>query len=198
MLEKLAVLLKTKVGLALVGALLLGGGGSAMAMANTNGQFFSHLVGAVTNTSPTHGDDSSATKTAKQGDQDNDDNAACANRTPGAKTTEAPDSDDNSTPGTHTDAEGTPGTHTESEGTPGTHTDTEGTPGAHTDAEGTPSATHTAGDDSHEGSETDCEGHDTSPTGAHTPEPTEHSDGTHTPEWTGTPQASPTGGHSGD
>jgi hypothetical protein len=190
MLEKLAIVLKTKVGLALVGALLLGGGGSAMAMANTNGQFFSHLVGAVTNTSPTHGDGSSATKTADKGDQDDDNNAACANRTPGAqaKTTEAPDADDNSTPGTHTDAEGTPGTHTETEGTPGTHSD----------AEGTPSATHTAGDDSHEGSEVDCEGHANAPTGAHTPEPTEHPDGTHTPEWTGTPHASPTGGHSGD
>jgi hypothetical protein len=189
MLEKLAVMVKTKVGLALIGAVVLGGGGSAMVMADANTHFFSHLQAAVTNTSPTHGEDSN---------KQDDDNAACASRTPGVEATEGTDADHEGTPGTHTDAEGTPGTHTESEGTPGTHSDAEGTPGTHGDAEGTPSATHTAGDDNHEGNETDCEGHDKTPTGTHTPEPTEHPAGTHIPEWTGTPQASPSSGHNGD
>jgi hypothetical protein len=180
---RLGVVLKTKVGIALVGALVLGGGGTAMAMTNAPAGFLSHLVGSTSTSAGTHGEDQAhSTKTAGKGDQDNDDNAACANRTPGAKMTEAPDADDAGTSGTHADTEGTPGTHTDAEGTAGTHTDTEGTP----------SATHTGGDDSHEGSEVDCEGHSNTPTGSRTPEPTEH------PEWTSTPHASPSSGHGGD
>jgi hypothetical protein len=180
---RLGVVLKTKVGIALLGALVLGGGGTAMAMTTTHGQFFSQLVPSA---SGTHADDRS--DPTKTGQKDNDDNNACANRTPEVKTTEAGDSDDS----------GTPGTHADTEGTPGTHSDAEGTPGARSDAEGTSSATHTAGGDDREGDDGDCDAQDHSPTGAHTPEPTERPDGTHTPEWTGTPHASPTGGHSGD
>lgn len=59
---------KTKVGLALIGALVVGGGGTAMAMATSHGQLLSNLVAA----SPTaHSDGSSdATKAAGKGDQD--------------------------------------------------------------------------------------------------------------------------------
>ena len=142
---KLGMLVKTKVGLALVGAVLIGGGGSAIAMADSNPQVFSHLVADITNTSPTHSEATAEpTKAGKQGDKDKE-NAACASRTPEAKGTES----------------------------------------AETHAQGTPSTRTDAGD-SHEGTEADCEGHDKSPTG------------TRTPEWSGTPQANPSGGEGDD
>ncbi|HZC78313.1 MAG TPA: hypothetical protein VE258_11215 [Ktedonobacterales bacterium] len=49
---------RTKVGIALIGALVLVGGGTAMAMATSHGQFLSPLAASGTSASPTaHADD---------------------------------------------------------------------------------------------------------------------------------------------
>jgi len=66
--------LRTKVGLALIGALLVGGGGTAMAMATANGHtpFGSALSSSTHSESDEAGKTPGATKTADKDDQDED------------------------------------------------------------------------------------------------------------------------------
>ena len=66
--------LRTKVGLALIGALLVGGGGTAMAMATANGHtpFGSALSSSTHSESDEAVKTPGATKTADQDDQDED------------------------------------------------------------------------------------------------------------------------------
>ena len=139
----------TKAGIVLIGAVLLGAGGAAMAMASAHGQLLS-------------GPGASASPTAHAGDQDDQDDTACT-----------------------------------SKGTPSSTATTHGGGDAVQAPQATP--TKAARDDDaneHEGTEhdgTECEGDDDhSPTGTHTPEPTERPEGTHTP------QASPTKAPGGD
>jgi hypothetical protein len=148
---------RTKVGMALLGALLVGGGGTAMAMATSHAQL--PFGAALTQSSATHSDSDggsktpSATKTVNQEDTDQDD-------------------------------QGCTGSTGSTTGTPSTHADSDD---ASEHASGTPSATRSAGqgDDAneHEGSQDDqdeCGGKSTT-TRTPMPEPTEH------PEATGTP-----------
>src|SRR5215472_9185254 len=78
---------RTKVGIALIGALLVGGGGTAMAMATSTGHtpFGSSLSSTA---SSGHSDEAGktpgATKSADQGDQDDQGCTSSASGTPGA------------------------------------------------------------------------------------------------------------------
>jgi len=149
---QLARTLTTKVGLALVAALLLGGA-SAMAMATTHGQpfanghIFSNNLGSSRSASPTaHG-------------ADDEDDTACTSASPTASTKHGDDGGD----GDDHEGEATkaPGDHANPTKTAGDDAD---------DDQGT----------DHEG--TECEGSDKSPKATHAPEPTERPEGTHTPE----------------
>jgi hypothetical protein len=141
----------TKAGIVLIGAVLLGAGGAAMAMASAHGQIGANVSGPGASASPTkHAGD--------QDEQNEQDDTACT-----------------------------------STGTPSSTATTHGGGDAVQGPQATP--TKAARDDDaneHEGTEhdgTECEGDDDhSPTGTHTPEPTERPEGTHTP------QASPTKG----
>jgi hypothetical protein len=176
---------RTKVGIALIGALLVGGGGTAMAMATSTG----HTPFGSALSSSTHSDDAGktpgATKSAEQGDEDDQGCTSSTSGTPSAHS----DSDDASE-----HASGTPS----ATGTPGAHSDD-----ASEHEVGTPSATKTAsqGDDAneHEGSSDDqdeCSKGTTTRTPA--PEPTERPEGTHTPWPTRAPEPTGTPGTGGD
>jgi hypothetical protein len=128
---------KTKVGIALLGALVVGGGGTAMAMTGAQAPFISNFVAPSAAVSPTAHSDDSSTATKIAGQDDEDGNAAGCTGTP---STTGADSDDSSTATTtagHGDQEGS-----EHEGTATTGDDRD-------DAEcaGTPSATRTPGSD---------------------------------------------------
>jgi hypothetical protein len=169
---KLGSTFRTKVGIALIGALVLGGGGTAMAMATSHGQPLAALGASGTSASPTaHADDSAdATKVAGKGDQDDQACTGSANAT-----------------ATPSGAAASPTAHS------GDGSD---------DRSGTPSATKAASQDDQEGNEnenaqeeqneTECHDGSTSPKATRTPEPTETSEGAHTPGPT------PTGGPGGD
>jgi hypothetical protein len=172
--------LRTKVGLALIGALLVGGGGTAMAMATANG----HTPFGSALSSSTHSDE--------------------AGKTPGGtKTADKDDQDEDCTSGTHA----TPSAHSDdgSEhegGTPSAHA----SPTAHSDDAsehegGTPSATRAAGQSSDEANEHESaqdeqdECAKSTTTRTPHPEPTERPEGT---EGTHSAGPTPTKGPGGD
>jgi hypothetical protein len=169
--------LRTKVGLALIGALLVGGGGTVMAMATSHGQL--PLAAALSSSASTP----HATRTAGKDDQDDQDECSSTHATPGANS----GSDDR---GEH--ESGTPSAHA----TLTVHSDA-----AAIHASGTPSATRAAGqgDDEaneHESAQEEQDECSKSSTASRTPhpEPTERPEGpegTHTPWPTRAPQ--PTG-----
>jgi hypothetical protein len=164
---------RTKVGIALVGALVLGGGGTALAIATAHGSPLSAWEVSQSASSTPH-----ATKTADQDDQDDQDCTGGAHATPGAH---SDDGDDHES------------------GTPSAHA----SPTAHSDdgdehESGTPSATKAAGqgDDEaneHEGAQGDQDecGNGSATRTPH-PEPTERPEGTHPAG------ATPTEGSGGD
>jgi hypothetical protein len=153
---KLGLVFKSKVGIALMGALVLGGGGSAMAMASSHGQFFSDSGAPGTAPSATahHDESSNATKVAGKGDQEDE---TCSGNSGGATASPTAHSDDSS------------------DGTRATTS-----PTAHAESGDASSATQVAGHDDQD--ETQCQSSGESTHAAHTPEPTERPEGTHAPE----------------
>jgi hypothetical protein len=178
--------IRTKVGIALIGAVLVGGGGTAMAMATTHGQL--PFGAALTQSSATHSDSDGGSKTPsanKTADNDNDDQGCTGNTgnttgTPSAHADTDADADDGSAHSGTPSANATPGTHSDSDD-------------ASDHESGTPSATRTAsqGDDAneHEGSQDDQDdcGAKSTTTRTPMPEPTERPEGTRVPQPTGTP-----------
>jgi hypothetical protein len=149
---RLARTLTTKVGLALVGALVLGGGASAVAMATTHSQFFAngHLF------STSSGLSTSASPTKHAGEQDDQDDTACTSKgTPTSTSTPHGGGDDAVQAPKATPTKAIP-----------------------TKAVGDDADEHEGTE--HDG--TECEGDDHSPKATHTPEPTEHPEGSHAPE----------------
>lgn len=155
LIARLGGAIRTKVGIALIGALVVGGGGTVMAMATAQGQPRSNLVAPRTSASPTaHSDDSSsATKVAEKDDQD------CTGSATGAIASPTAHSDDSSNA---TKAAG--------------KDDQEANENESAQDEQNENETECKSGESPEATER--------PEGTHTPEATERPEGTHTPEAT--------------
>ena len=165
--------LRTKVGLALIGALLVGGGGTAMAMATANGHTpFGSALSSSASSTHSESDEAGKTPGATKDDQDEDCTSGTLT-TPSAYASPTAHSDDAS----------------EHEG---------GTPSA-TRAAGQTSDDEANEHESTQDEQDECAKSTTTRTPA--PEPTERTDGpegTHTPWPTRTPEATGTPGTGGD